>query len=435
MNRTPIPLLCAVLVAALAANSQDNRHGGSDQGGDQRGGQNGGQGDNHPQRPQQPSPRPQAPARPAPQRTPVVIFMGRPARANAQPVEQPRGGQPHEPQVRSQRPAPSAPYHPATYGRIQWDASPGVAEPSRPAQEPQRQGHLAEPDYHAAHAIAHHPYTQGYVRKRLQKLGVKSEPGYITDRSEMVMTSRAHTRVPHPDRGLDNAVLSARPVSPRHFNSDFVRGQMRVVGRPEYLARLEHADAEESERGHYYWHRDDGFEYGHYVDDYGFNWYGWYVGDQYFWTRDYEGRWWWYDEDVGRWCFWNDDFWWWQDPNHIGDLYCYNDGTYIPANSAEDPVEVASTDAPSLESFASPDSSRIVKISGDTKDAFLYDGSSPPTFQPIYLASGVQSVEYSDPRNGNPLQIILKLDDGSFDVLDSKGNPYVSDETRRSITE
>jgi hypothetical protein len=432
MNRTPIPLLCATLVVALAANAQD-RHGGDDQRGGQGGG--GGGGGDHQQRPQQPTSRPQAPSRPAPQRAPVVIYMGRPNRATAQPAAQPQGGQVHSPQVRSQRPVQPAPYHPATYGRIQWDLSPGSPEPSRPARPPERESHVAEPNYHAAHAIAHHPYTQGYVRKRLQTLGVKSEPGYITDRSEMVLTSRAHTKVPHPDRGLDNGVLHANPVSARHFNNGFVKNQMGVVGRPEYLARLEHANAEESERGHYYWHRDDGFNYGHYVDDYGFNWYGWYVGDQYFWTRDYEGRWWWYDDDVGRWCFWNDNFWWWQDPNHIGDLYCYNDGTYIPANSSEDPVEVASTEAPSLESFASPDSSRLVRISGDTKDAFLYDGSSPATFQPVYLASGVESVEFSDPHNGNPLQIILKLDDGGFDVLDAQGNPYVSDETRRSIAE
>jgi hypothetical protein len=57
-------------------------------------------------------------------------------------------------------------------------------------------------------------------------------------------------------------------------------------------------------------------------------------------------------------------------------------------------------------------------------DAFLYDAAAVPTFDPIYLASGVQSVQYSDVNNGRPLEIVLKLNDGSFDLFDAQGNSY-----------
>ncbi len=52
------------------------------------------------------------------------------------------------------------------------------------------------------------------------------------------------------------------------------------------------------------------------------------------------------------------------------------------------------------------------------------DTGNPPAFDPIYLASGVESVEFSDTSNGRPLEIVLKLDDGSFDVFDDQGQAY-----------
>jgi hypothetical protein len=388
----------------------------------------------------QPAGRPEVSQRPqSPQREPLVIHMGHPQQ---QAQQSPRGNEPAT-QGKPQRPAaqPRAqqqPNAPAAYGRIRWDATPSAPQAQTPRQRPSvkslNSAHASEPNFQAAHAVSHHPYTQGYVRQRLQKMGVKSEPGYITDRKEMVITDRQHTVIPRPDRGWDNQVLRANPIQPRRFNSEVVRSQMSRVGRPEYMSRLEHANREESERGRYYWHRDDGFNYGHYVDNTGFHWYGWYVGDQYFWTRNYAGRWWWYDQGYGRWCFWNDNFWWWQDPNHVGDLYCYNDDSYIPVNSADDPIVVTSNDHPDSSEFASPDGTRIVKIASDSRDAFLYDAEQPPTFEPQYLASGVESVQFSNPKNGNPLEIILKLDDGTYDMLDADGDPYVPSNTR-SISE
>ncbi len=74
----------------------------------------------------------------------------------------------------------------------------------------------------------------------------------------------------------------------------------------------------------------------------------------------------------------------------------------------------------------SPDGTRTVKVLAGSQDAFLYDTANPPSFDPVYLASGVQRVEFSDPGNGRPLEIVLKLDDGSFDLFDGDGQPYNS---------
>ena len=77
--------------------------------------------------------------------------------------------------------------------------------------------------------------------------------------------------------------------------------------------------------------------------------------------------------------------------------------------------------------FKSPDGSRLVKLVQSDGDAFLYDTAAIPSFDPIYLASGVQSVQFSDTSNGRPLEIILKLNDGSFDMFGTDGHPYNSE--------
>ncbi|MGH7442189.1 MAG: hypothetical protein ACREKE_05880, partial [bacterium] len=155
-----------------------------------------------------------------------------------------------------------------------------------------------------------------------------------------------------------------------------------------------------------------------------YQWYGFYLGSGFFWTRNYAGRWWWYDSGESRWCYYNAGFWWWQDPYHVGDLYCYNGGAYIPANSANDQIMVSLPETEDMTSYQSPDGSRAVKLVAGGSDAFLYDLDSPPAFNPIYLASGVTSVQFSDASDGRPLEIMLKLGDGSFDLFDADGNPY-----------
>jgi len=276
----------------------------------------------------------------------------------------------------------------------------------------------------AAVSVHHHPYTQGYVRKKLQKLGVSTEPNLITDRAEIIHTDRLHSTIRFPQQGPDRMGITATLISSRHYNDGIVRDHMNLVNSVEWRSRLNRNDFRENRAGHYYWHHDGGVNYCHYIDDSGYHWYGWYLGDQYFWTRNFNGRWWWHDSDYDRWCFWNNGFWWWQDPYHVGDLYCYNNDNYIPCNSAEDQVVVTASNNGNLQSNVSPDGTRMVKVDADTQDAFLYDTANPPNFDPVYLASGVQSVQFSDTNNGRPLEIILKLNDGSFDLFDGQGNAY-----------
>ncbi len=362
-----------------------------------------------------------AAARSQMQRQPVVINMNRGTSGGQNrnfPAQQPTGY--HHPsygQLHSNNPQPQS--------RPQQAAAPareGVA-PAPAYQRPQVQK-FVQPGVKAAVAVHHHAYAPGYVRKKLQKIGVNAEPSVITDRSEMIQTDKTHSTIRFPQKGPDHQPLTASAVSPRHFNDDVVRNQMKTVDSADWRTRLDQYNVAENQAGHYYWHNDDGVNYCHYLDSSGYQWYGWYSGDQFFWTRDFNGRWWQYDSDYNRWCFWNNGYWWWQDPNHVGDLYCYNNNDYIPCNSQDDQVVVTAPDDGVMNSYASPDGTRMVKIDQQTQDAFLYDTANPPGFDPVYMASGVESVNFSDTSNGRPMEIILKLNDGSFDMFDAQGNAY-----------
>jgi len=107
---------------------------------------------------------------------------------------------------------------------------------------------------------------------------------------------------------------------------------MSVVTQPSFDQRLGQERRRENQRNRNYWHSDRGFNYNHYVDNSGFHWYGWYRGDQYFWTRNHNGRWWWYDADYDRWCYYQDSNWYWQDPYRQDDVYVYDNDSYISLN-------------------------------------------------------------------------------------------------------
>jgi len=188
--------------------------------------------------------------------------------------------------------------------------------------------------------------------------------------------------------------------------------------------------------GNYYWHTGNGFNYCHYYDRWGYHWYGWYLGNSYFWTRWYANNYWWYDPTYYRWCYWHDGGWWWQDPNTTS-IYVYNNGSYMPTDSGVNVnVNVNGNNGPGASSaqppvsnqgqgagktFYSNDGTRQVKVVGN--DAFLYDTSGQNSFKPIYLGSNVTSVKFSNTNNGKPLQVMLMLSDGSFDMYDGQGNP------------
>ena len=322
-------------------------------------------------------------------------------------------------------------YHPGyqpSYGQSQWNRA--ATTHTLPAQRVQATRQITTPrtaGTRMANVVHHHAYTQGYVRQKLAKIGVKSEPSYITDRSEIVSTDRAHSMIGNPSTGPKGEAFHPSMISARQFNSPVVRSQMAIANRPAFMQQIDRENLNETERGHVYWHTGGGYDYAHYMDNSGYNWYGWNTGGQFFWTRNDSGRWWWYDSGYNRWCFYNNNYWWWQDPYHVGDLYAYDDDSYIAANSADDQIVVSGSEMANDAVYNSPDGTRVVKIAPSDGDAFLYDGANPQTFDPIYLASGVQSMYYSDPSNGRPLEIILKLNDGSYDMFDSDGHPYNSE--------
>jgi hypothetical protein len=323
-----------------------------------------------------------------------------------------------------QPPAEQQMIHQPSYGQVHWKTEGQNNSQPAPQNRAQR---LKGSGSNLAAVFHRQPYTQGDIQKKLKEIGVTAEPSYITDRAQIIHTDAGHSAIRLPEKGINNENISAAAVDSRHFNEPAVRNQMAVISSSEWIDKVRSLNRSENSTDQHYWHKENGFDYCHYKDHYGYHWYGWYIGNQYFWNRYYRGRWWWYDSDSNRWCFWNNNFWWWQDPHHIGDLYCYNDYVYIPCNSAEDEIVVTVPDNPSQTVYTSPDGSRAVKIDKETEDAFLFDVSNKADFGPVYLASGVTSVQFSDPRNGKPMEIMLKLNDGSFDMFDGQGNAYTPD--------
>jgi hypothetical protein len=269
----------------------------------------------------------------------------------------------------------------------------------------------------------HHPYQPGYVRKKLQKLGVAKIPYPLTKRSQLLDDDRAHSIIRTPRKGPGHQLLTATALSPREYNDQLVRGPMSLIDQDDWRKAINQWNLTETKPNHYYWHETKSFNYCHYLDTSGNQWYGWYAGNNYFWTRCYGDLWWWYDTDFNRWCFWSEGWWWWQDPYHVGDLYFYNGDQYIPCNSANDQVEVTTAAISNPVSIVSPDSTRLIKILGTEQDAFLYDTNVPAAFKPMYLASKVQKVLFVDPGDGGPYEIDLTLADGTVNFFDLQGNP------------
>ena len=81
-------------------------------------------------------------------------------------------------------------------------------------------------------------------------------------------------------------------------------------------------------------------------------------------------------------------------------------------------------DAADAEIYVSEDGTRAVKIDKESRDAFLYDRTETPDFNPVFLASDVKSAQFSDNGSEGSLQVMLTLRDGSFGLFDGQGNAY-----------
>jgi hypothetical protein len=273
-----------------------------------------------------------------------------------------------------------------------------------------------------------------FVSPRLRSLGVRSVPRSFTSRSQLFSAGSGHN-LGLPSQGPSGESFRASVVSPRAMNSSMVRNNMSRVNTLGFRSQIRTFNARETMVGHYYWHNYNGLNFCHYYDRWGCNWYGWYFGSSFYWSCWWGNYWWWYDPAYYRWCYWYDGWWWWQNPDNVQEIDVYNNGEYVPSNSGETqaPDTQSSTanlsaqgqestgNAPAqIQSFNSKDGTRTVKLAGS--DAFLYDTTGKPAFKAKYLASEVTDVRFSNTDNGKPLQIMLGLADGSFELYDADGN-------------
>ncbi len=261
----------------------------------------------------------------------------------------------------------------------------------------------------------------GRINPSLQRLGVKNLPPAFKDHHQILQADRAHSSIRYPASGPQGRPLHAAVFEPSAMNNTVVRSHMGLVNTNiAFRAQITHFNNVEILRNNYYWHSYGGFNYCHYYDPWGYHWYGWYLGSSYFWTRYWNNYYWWYDPVSFRWCYWWDGNWWWNNPAHVEAAYVYNNGNYIPSDSAN-------TEAPSGTAaieYRSQDGSRMVKIVGT--DAFLYDTADTGVDnKPVFLGSNVTNVKFSKTSDGKPLQVMLEYNDGTFGLFDADGNPAV----------
>lgn len=189
--------------------------------------------------------------------------------------------------------------------------------------------------------------------------------------------------------------------------------------------------------GSYYWYYDNGMRYAHHYDAYRVHWFGFYLGDVYFWTRWHNDRLWWQDSARGRWLCYREGQWWWQDGSVV---YIYRDGSYYrwtpvrggyeaqpePPTSAPTPSPAPAPSEPEEKTeFYSEDGSRLVKIFGEKREAFLYDNTGEEPAFLAFLAEGAEAVQFSSEGALTVLVTVASEDGGkSFKLFDASGKEF-----------
>lgn len=92
--------------------------------------------------------------------------------------------------------------------------------------------------------------------------------------------------------------------------------------------------------------------------------------------------------------------------------------------------------APKGDVYFSQDRSRRVAVTGENRDAFLYDVADPPAFEPMYLGSDVKDVQFQKGADGKLAGVSVMLEDGALNLFDQNGKAtgqivYSPDRTRR----
>ncbi|MFI5351140.1 MAG: hypothetical protein ACHQ2Z_16470, partial [Elusimicrobiota bacterium] len=205
------------------------------------------------------------------------------------------------------------------------------------------------------------------------------------------------------------------------------RDHMGRIDRSDFRNNIHRDQDHWNNRDHkYHWNTWDGWRVCHHYDEFGFHWWGFYVGDIYFWTRYYNDAYWWYEPYWHRWAYMHDGQWWWNAPD--GTLYVYINGSWYRYNGGDGgvvvtpdpttPVDVPPGDqTPAPAATYSLDGTRSIQITGDAKDAYLYDltvaDPSSAEGQGKWLAAGVTSAAFVNAADGSIAKIVLTATDES----------------------
>ncbi len=228
-------------------------------------------------------------------------------------------------------------------------------------------------------------------------------------------------------------------------NADLVHA---TIDNPAFLKSAPRAmDSRTDLDGKVHEYNGDGVRYAHWYDQkHDRHWFGFGQGKSYYWTVAYKGGYWWREPGAGRWLSYWRGHWWWYSAT-AGSYFVFIDGAYyqyaptpngivlVPNSPPSAPGASADDKAPdggSLvvssmpEFFYSKDNSRLVQVEGSDLNAYLYDSSGGHPELIKFLGKGVTQVEYSDTAKGQPLQIVLSIQDESGHVarvtLDKDGN-------------
>ncbi len=103
---------------------------------------------------------------------------------------------------------------------------------------------------------------------------------------------------------------------------------------PTFFQGIEDFNKNEKKSGNYYWHKFQAWDYCHYRDGSGNQWYGWRTGSLFHWVLLAYGRFWWHDTFAERWLFFDKGYWWWQSGSKNSEIQVYlEDGHYHACNA------------------------------------------------------------------------------------------------------
>lgn len=231
-----------------------------------------------------------------------------------------------------------------------------------------------------------------------------------------------------------------RTIAPTHANIvQFDRADLRA----NLHGVQDHWDIGDHGYGWYNW---NGMNVCHHYDEFGYHWWGFYVGSVYFWTRFDNSRFWWFDSYWGRWVFLNNEQWWWQSPDNV--TYVYTDSGYYQYDDTDTGIVMTPDTTPPVDAppdqtpvpagqttVYSQDGTRSVQVNGDNRDAYLYDltATDPNSgaAQAKFIGTQVAGVKF-DYVTANGIatqsiqQIELSYDDPSaLSVVDVNGERRV----------